>query len=272
VARVLEMVQLPGYERRYPRQLSGGQQQRVALARAVVFEPPVLLMDEPLGALDKKLREHMQSELKQIQRRLGVTVIYVTHDQEEALTLSDRVAVMRDGCIEQVGTPAELYEEPVNVFVADFLGESNFLTGTVRAADTDMVEVAGPAGAFRAARRGAPQPGSPVVASVRPERLTLLAPGEPAPAGANAWPGRIAETIYVGDATRYRVRVGPDEAGLTLTVKAQNRGGVGIGAVGDAVQVVWSPADTRLLADEASPDGLVAAGAAEPPVAASLAD
>jgi ABC-type Fe3+/spermidine/putrescine transport system ATPase subunit len=131
VAEALALVRLEGYERRLPRQLSGGEQQRVALARALVFRPRVLLMDEPLGALDKNLRSHMQIELKRIQRHLHVTVVYVTHDQEEALTMSDRVAVMRAGRIEQVGTAAELYESPVNPFVADFLGESNFLDGVV---------------------------------------------------------------------------------------------------------------------------------------------
>ena len=130
-------MRLAGYESRLPRQLSGGEQQRVALARALVFRPRVLLMDEPLGALDKKLRAHMQLELKHIQRHLHVTVIYVTHDQEEAVTMSDRVAVMRRGRIEQVGAPAELYEAPANRFVADFLGESNFL-------DAVVVEPSGP--------------------------------------------------------------------------------------------------------------------------------
>ena len=136
VGEALELVRLTGYEQRLPRQLSGGEQQRVALARALVFRPRVLLMDEPLGALDKKLRAHMQLELKHIQRHLHVTVIYVTHDQEEALTMSDRVAVMQRGRIEQVGTPAELYEAPASRFVADFLGESNFLDGVVVGAPT----------------------------------------------------------------------------------------------------------------------------------------
>src|SRR5207245_9992205 len=136
VGEALELVRLTGYERRLPRQLSGGEQQRVALARALVFQPRVLLMDEPLGALDKKLRAHMQGELKRIQRHLHVTVIYVTHDQEEALTMSDRVAVMRGGRTEQVGTPAELYEAPVSPFVADFVGESNFIEGVVLSKST----------------------------------------------------------------------------------------------------------------------------------------
>src|SRR5262249_51745955 len=135
VAEALELVRLQGYEGRLPRQLSGGEQQRVALARALVFRPRVLLMDEPLGALDKKLRTHMQLELKHIQQHLHVTVLYVTHDQEEALTMSDRVAVMRGGRIEQVGSPSELYDAPGSSFVADFLGESNFLDGVVLSAE-----------------------------------------------------------------------------------------------------------------------------------------
>ena len=128
---VLELVKLPGYEKRLPRQLSGGQQQRVALARALVFSPRVLLMDEPLGALDKKLREHMQLEIKQITQSLNITVIYVTHDQGEAMTMSDRIAVMNDGKIEQLGAPSEIYDRPKNYFVADFIGESNFIRGKV---------------------------------------------------------------------------------------------------------------------------------------------
>src|SRR5262249_45539554 len=127
IRQALEIVRLTGFEERYPRQLSGGQQQRVALARTLVFNPSVVLMDEPLGALDRKLREHMQTEIKQIQRKLGITVVYVTHDQEEALTLSDRMAVMHRGRLEQVGTPEDLYERPHSRFVADFIGESNFL-------------------------------------------------------------------------------------------------------------------------------------------------
>ncbi len=255
VARALEMVQLPGYERRYPRQLSGGQQQRVALARAVVFEPRVLLMDEPLGALDKKLRQHMQLELKHIQQRLNVTVVYVTHDQEEALTMSDRVAVMRDGRIEQVGTPGELYEEPVSAFVADFIGESNFLAG--RAADGATgggaeVEVETAEGRRFRARMPAPavdaailvRPGDAVIASVRPERIAL-APASAAAAanGRNAWTGRVVETIYVGDATKYRVAVGE----TVLTVKAQQGAAGPRPAVGDEVAVIWDAAHTRLL-------------------------
>src|SRR5262244_755813 len=173
VGEALELVRLEGYDRRLPRQLSGGEQQRVALARALVFRPRVLLMDEPLGALDKKLRAHMQIELKHIQRHLHVTVIYVTHDQEEALTMSDRVAVMRRGRIEQVGTPAELYEAPASRFVADFLGESNFVDGVVVDAEPGGHWRCRTAGGleFRGMGAAALAAGQLVTAAVRPEKL-----------------------------------------------------------------------------------------------------
>jgi putative spermidine/putrescine transport system ATP-binding protein len=246
VALALEMVRLPGYERRLPRQLSGGQQQRVALARAVVFEPRVLLMDEPLGALDKKLRERMQLELKRIHERLGTTVVYVTHDQAEALTMSDRIAVMRDGRVVQVGTPAELYEEPADAFVADFVGECNFLRGTVEAVGddghVDLVDAGGRR--FRAARRGALGPGAAALASVRPEHLEVVGGGESDPR-LNRWAGRVAEIIYLGDATKYRIEVGD----VLLTAKRAARGAGRDVRVGAAVEVCWEPAHTRLLAE-----------------------
>ncbi len=246
VAQALEMVRLPGYERRYARQLSGGQQQRVALARAVVFQPRVLLMDEPLGALDKKLREHMQLELKHIQRHLKITVIYVTHDQEEALTMSDRIAVMRDGAIVQVGTPGELYEEPVDAFVADFIGESNFLRGAITAVHEDgLVDVKHQSGLhFRAVRRGPAAPGAVALAAVRPEHLAVADGGESEPR-LNRWRGRVEEIIYAGDATKYKIAVGD----LLLTVKMQNRERRQGARIGATVDVVWDPAHTRLLGD-----------------------
>jgi len=246
VAQALEMVRLPGYERRYARQLSGGQQQRVALARAVVFQPRVLLMDEPLGALDKKLREHMQLELKHIQRHLKITVIYVTHDQEEALTMSDRIAVMRDGAIVQVGTPGELYEEPVDAFVADFIGESNFLRGAITAVSGDgLVDVQHRSGLrFRAVRRGPAAPGTVALAAVRPEHLAVADGGEAEPR-LNRWQGRVEEIIYAGDATKVKIAVGD----LLLTVKMQNRELRQGARIGETVDVVWDPAHTRLLSD-----------------------
>ncbi|MGH7070117.1 MAG: ABC transporter ATP-binding protein [Acetobacteraceae bacterium] len=250
VATALEMVKLPGYEARMPRQLSGGQQQRVALARAIVFEPRVLLMDEPLGALDKKLREHMQAEIKRIQQHLEMTVIYVTHDQQEALTMSDQIAVMHNGRLQQIGSPSALYDEPANIFVADFIGESNFVGGTATAVGDDgMVEVRHASGrVFRATGNVAVRPGMRVVASIRPERL-VLADGADVGPDVNLWTGRISEIIFLGDALRYRVAVGE----VTLTVKTHDRANGTRGAVGDEIGVRWSPADTALLGDTPDP-------------------
>ncbi|HEV8674506.1 MAG TPA: ABC transporter ATP-binding protein [Methylomirabilota bacterium] len=243
VGEALELVRLQGYDRRLPRQLSGGEQQRVALARALVFRPRVPLMDEPLGALDKKLRAHMQLELKHLQRQLHVTVVYVTHDQEEALTMSDRVAVMRGGGLEQVGAPAELYEAPANRFVADFLGESNFLDGTVvgpasgsryRVRTAGGLELQGVGAAPLAA-------GQAVTAAIRPEKL---APAEAPPAEGNVAKGVVEELIYAGDATRYRVTLGPDG---TVSMRIPNRLGTRPYAIGEPVTLGWDPAETRLF-------------------------
>jgi ABC-type Fe3+/spermidine/putrescine transport system ATPase subunit len=248
VGEALELVRLRGYDRRLPRQLSGGEQQRVALARALVFRPPVLLMDEPLGALDKKLRAHMQLELKHIQRHLHVTVIYVTHDQEEALTMSDRVAVMRHGRIEQVGTPAELYETPQSRFVADFLGESNFVDAVVARPAGDGRYLVRTRGGLdlQGVGVGPLREGQAVTVAVRPEKVSLA--DEPAgrePSGlANTCKGSVEESIYVGDATRHRVAVGTDGV---VTVKVQNRlAGRGY-RTGEAVLLSWDPAETRLF-------------------------
>jgi ABC-type Fe3+/spermidine/putrescine transport system ATPase subunit len=248
VGDALELVRLTGYERRLPRQLSGGEQQRVALARALVFRPRVLLMDEPLGALDKKLRTHMQLELKHIQQRLHVTVLYVTHDQEEALTMSDRVAVMHDGRIEQVGSPAELYDQPASRFVADFLGESNFLDAVAVSAEGDGRWRCRAAGGLEfAGVAAAPlQAGQPVTAAVRPEKLVQAedAGATAWGAGANACKGLVEEAIYVGDFTRYRVGLGPDGA---VVIKVANRVGARPPITGAAVALAWSPEDTRLF-------------------------
>ena len=248
VGDALELVQLVGYDRRLPRQLSGGEQQRVALARALVFRPRVLLMDEPLGALDKKLRAHMQLELKRIQRHLHVTVVYVTHDQEEALTMSDRVAVMQRGRIEQVGTPAELYEAPASRFVADFLGESNFVDGVVVGAPAaGRWLVRAPGGLeFRGVGAAPLRAGQAVTAAVRPEKLVPMeSPAELGEAGTvNTCKGTVGEAIYVGDATRYRVALGADG---TLTVKVPNRLGLRQLPEGETVTLAWSPDETRLF-------------------------
>jgi spermidine/putrescine ABC transporter ATP-binding subunit len=247
VGEMLELVRLQGYEARLPRQLSGGEQQRVALARALVFRPRVLLMDEPLGALDKKLRAHMQLELKHIQRQLHVTVIYVTHDQEEALTMSDRVAVMQRGRIEQVGTPAELYEAPASRFVADFLGESNFVDGVVVRSAAKERWVVRSAGGLELRGVGAVPlvPGQLVTAAVRPEKLVPTEGAAGAGDALNACKGTVEEAIYVGDTTRYRVALGVDGV---MTVKVPNRLGLRQHAEGESVTLAWSPEETRIFA------------------------
>jgi len=253
VGEALELVRLTGYERRLPRQLSGGEQQRVALARALVFRPRVLLMDEPLGALDKKLRAHMQLELKHIQQHLHVTVLYVTHDQEEALTMSDRVAVMQGGRIEQVGSPAELYDTPASRFVADFIGDSNFLDSIAVSAERDGRWRCRAAGGLEFIGVGAEplQAGQPITAAVRPEKLVPAGDDGAAALGpgANTCKGVVEEAIYVGDVTRYRVGLGADG---TLTIKVPNRFAGRPLAAGTAIALAWSPDDTRLFPREAA--------------------
>ncbi|PAV48203.1 spermidine/putrescine ABC transporter ATP-binding protein [Pseudomonas sp. HAR-UPW-AIA-41] len=205
VKRSLAMVQLDKFRHRYPGQLSGGQQQRVALARALVFEPQLVLMDEPLGALDKQLREHMQMEIKHIHERLGVTVVYVTHDQGEALTMSDRVAVFHQGEIQQIAPPRDLYEAPSNTFVAHFIGENNRLPGTLVSRDGERCSVKLARGEnvqALAVKVGAS--GEPVSLSIRPERVRLNAASEHC---ANRFSGRVAEFIYLGDHVRIRMEV-----------------------------------------------------------------
>jgi spermidine/putrescine transport system ATP-binding protein len=255
VTEALELVRLAGYEKRRTWEMSGGQQQRVALARALVNRPTVLLLDEPLGALDLKLRKEMQLELKALQREVGITFVYVTHDQEEALTMSDVIVVMRDGLIQQKGDPTELYERPVNRFVADFIGTSNFLEATVSEADTaaGSVTVRGKDGLVLrgrttdADRRLAV--GDVVTVAMRPERLDVLAmdAGDP-PAGSMQVTGRIHQGTYLGEQTEYRVRT--QEAG-ELIVKHQNVAGAG-GALGvgpgDQVIVRWHEDANLILA------------------------
>jgi len=205
VKRALAMVQLDKYGARYPGQLSGGQQQRVALARALVFEPQLVLMDEPLGALDKQLREQMQIEIKHLHQRLGVTVVYVTHDQGEALTMSDRVAVFHQGEIQQIDSPQGLYEHPKNTFVANFIGENNRLSGTMISRDGDRCEVALPTGErVRALAIHDAAPGQAVSLSIRPERIQLN--GHSADSH-NRFSGRVQEFIYLGDHVRIRMEV-----------------------------------------------------------------
>ncbi|MEZ5450868.1 MAG: ABC transporter ATP-binding protein [Thiolinea sp.] len=240
VSAALDMVQMGEFGNRRPAQLSGGQQQRIALARALVFEPQVVLMDEPLGALDKQLREHMQYEIKHLHERLGVTVVYVTHDQSEALTMSDRIAVFNDGVVQQLAAPADLYERPDNAFVAQFIGENNQLMGTVKAINDGIatVELAGGhmAEALAVNCGGA---GQPTLCSIRPERVRL---GDKA--GEHAAEGRVQELIYLGDHIRCRMAVHGSEE---FIVKVPNAGDGGMLAVGQTIRVGWDKQDCRAL-------------------------
>jgi putative spermidine/putrescine transport system ATP-binding protein/spermidine/putrescine transport system ATP-binding protein len=238
VKRVLDLVRLSGLEERRPKQLSGGQQQRVALARAIVINPDVLLLDEPLSALDRRLRQEMQVELRRIQRESGLTTIFVTHDQEEALTLSDRVAILDNGRIVQEGAPSEIYERPRTRFSASFLGDANFLTGSV-------VDGAVRVGAFTIRTTDIlPASGSTVTLAVRPEKLVLHAPG--ALLGVdNRITARIRAVIYAGAASTYLLD-GPD--GMDLKAFAQNRA-LTHAAIGDEVLLGWAAEHTILVAD-----------------------
>jgi spermidine/putrescine transport system ATP-binding protein len=229
VASVLAKVGLAGYEERKPRQLSGGQQQRVALARALVNSPRVLLLDEPLGALDLKLRKQMQLELKAIQHEFGITFVHVTHDQEEAMTMADRIAVMNGGRIEQLGTPSELYERPATAFVAGFLGASNLLHGSVAGSDTVRLDGGGE---IRVPAEALHDRSGRVAAGVRPEKIRLGADG------INRIDGRVVESAYVGVATQYVV----ETAHGRLQVYVQNvEPGARSAAAGDGVTLSFSP-------------------------------
>ena len=244
-AEALELVKLPGYEGRFPRQLSGGQQQRIAVARALVFNPRVLLMDEPLGALDKQLRESLQLEIKQLHDQLGVTIIYVTHDQQEALVMSDRIAVMNEGKIEQIGTPTGLYDTPRTRFVASFIGESNFFEGRLIQGDErgSVVTIEG-AGTLRAPGLVDLPVGGAATVTVRPEKIVFADGSTPSEGEMNQLDGIVESVIFVGEMRRYQVRVGNGES---LVLKRQNRSGIRQYDRGDAVRVAWHVADTRLV-------------------------
>ena len=220
VAETLALVELEGREKRKPRQLSGGQQQRVALARALVNRPRALLLDEPLGALDLKLRQAMQLELKRIQREVGITFVYVTHDQEEALTMSDRLVVMNAGRIEQLGSPRELYEHPATRFVANFIGTSNILTGRLeRRGDTWALAGLGPDERVLVADAGDAQEGQDVELAVRPEKVVLRAEQDPPPPDRTALRATVNEIVYLGTSTQYRTVT---DGGTAIAVYRQN--------------------------------------------------
>jgi len=252
VASALQLVRLERFAQRYARELSGGQQQRVAIARAIVFHPSVVLMDEPLGALDKNLRYQMQVEIKDIQRRLGMTVVYVTHDQEEAMNMSDRIAIMNSGRIEQVGRPADIYENPATAFIARFLGEANLIEGRVVAVDGTVATLrAGETLSFRARCALPVAAGGSGQLFVRPERVALTAgAGDAAPSARpvgdwNVASGRIAQTSFLGNILRYLVQL--DGTAIMLTVDVQNASAAALLPAGAAVTVAWRVADSVLL-------------------------
>jgi spermidine/putrescine transport system ATP-binding protein len=243
VTEACAMVQLEGFEKRKPNMLSGGQQQRVALARALVKRPKVLLLDEPLGALDLKLRKEMQLELKSLQHEVGITFVYVTHDQEEALTMSDRIAVMNEGKVQQVADPATLYELPKNRFVANFIGQTNVFSGTVESASADRVTLRTRAGSSIEAV--APEgeiveAGSEAHAAVRPEKVRFGGEGD------NVVPVRIKQVVYLGVSTQY---IGELEGGGMLVLYQQNvHEGTGP-REGDEVSVTWEARNCRVLGE-----------------------
>ncbi|MFW5679508.1 MAG: ABC transporter ATP-binding protein [Pseudomonadota bacterium] len=230
VRQALRQVKLDGYEDRRPSQLSGGQQQRVALARSLVIRPPVLLCDEPLGALDRKLRQAMQVELKELQHALGPTLVFVTHDQEEALAMSDRIAVMNDGRIEQVGTPAEIYDRPRTRFVAEFIGEIDLFEGRIdggRFVLEDGRPLPAPDG-----------PGGPATLAIRPEKVKVVTTEE------GLLSGRVVEASFLGGIVRYHVAT---DDGRRLLVEESHRGNDTIRPVGMPIGVTWQPGDGVLL-------------------------
>jgi putative spermidine/putrescine transport system ATP-binding protein len=252
VDEALAQVKLAALGDRYPRELSGGQQQRIALARAVVFRPCLLLMDEPLGALDRKLREAMQLEIMRVGRELGASVLYVTHDQEEALVMSDRIAIFNKGRIEQLGSGEDLYDRPASLFVAEFIGESNIIRGRFErdggAAGWVVREpwrcLVGPGSVQRAALDG----GAAAGLVVRPERMRILAPADDAPSGASVLDGTVDEALYLGSDRKYGLRLAD---GQHVTVREQRDGSERVWTRGDTVRVAWSADDAVLLADPA---------------------
>jgi spermidine/putrescine transport system ATP-binding protein len=251
VGEMLELVALTGMDSRKPAQLSGGQQQRIALARALVNEPRVLLLDEPLGALDLKLRKQMQLELKRIQHEVGITFLYVTHDQEEAMVMSNRLAVMNGGHVEQVASPEEAYDRPATEFVAGFLGASNLLPGRLGGRSDGLVRVELDRGGsvLAAADGDTPDDASLVQVGVRPEKLRLAGMRGDVPSRTNALDGRVTLVTYIGVSHQYAVELA---GGGELTVYAQNAGGVALPQEGDAVRVLWEPEHTFIVRKETS--------------------
>ncbi|MEQ8445168.1 MAG: ABC transporter ATP-binding protein [Pelagibacterium sp.] len=246
VKRVLDIVDLPQMADRLPKELSGGQQQRVALARCAVYQPSIILMDEPLGALDKKLRDSMQLEIKHLHRALGATVLYVTHDQGEAMSMSDRVCIMRDGGIEQIGTPADLYHRPANRFVGDFLGGASFLSTTVAGQEDSHIVVKTDDGAVIRARKpsAGTAAGEPALCMVRPQHLTIAhAPDS----SRNSLPATIKESVMTGTMTEHYAALSD---GTTVSAVELTSPETQVLAHGAKVHVTWKPEDTLVFAGE----------------------
>lgn len=242
VDKILQTIQLETFAKRRPAQLSGGQQQRVALARALVFEPQLVLMDEPLGALDKQLREHMQLEIKHLHENLGLTVVFVTHDQSEALTMSDRVAVFNDGVIQQIDTPQALYEYPANSFVAQFIGENNTLMGKVQSVEGDFCQVSfGDGLGTRASKSQVLAAGDPTLLSIRPERIHLNSGSVELP---NRYKVKLHEFIYLGDHLRLRCGLAGND---NFYVKVPVSELCPSLSVGDFIDIGWRDEDVRAL-------------------------
>jgi putative spermidine/putrescine transport system ATP-binding protein len=246
VGAALDLVRLGEHAHKLPSQLSGGQQQRVALARALVFGPSLLLMDEPLGALDKSLREQMQLEIKRIQAATGVTIISVTHDQDEALAMSDRIVVMDKGRIEVVGTPLEIYQKPSNRMVAEFMKETNILQGLVTGTEAGGVKVAVGRGfdLVAAAQPGShPPPSRPVTLCLRPERIRIKSRTE----GASGWRARVRDTVYLGDVVKYHVALHDVQPAVEPVVKTLSTGASGLIDRDAAVLVSWDEGDVQII-------------------------
>ena len=238
VSQALDMVRLPGSEKKLPSQLSGGQQQRIALARAIVFEPQVLLLDEPLSALDANMREEMRVEIKKIQKETGITAIFVTHDQEEALSMSDRIVVMNAGSAEQVGTPEEVYERPATAFVADFLGKANMLSGTVSRSDGPTIVTLASGQTVNVLSPRPLAQGSAVTVVVRPQKLSVGG------ASANRLPGRVVSASYLGGSAIYEVDIG-GKANVRANAPIDGR----VLGEGEAIELGFDPDDCVLLDD-----------------------
>ncbi|MGF7054438.1 putative spermidine/putrescine transport system ATP-binding protein [Bosea sp. OAE752] len=240
VRRVLDLIHLPHVAERLPRELSGGQQQRIALARCIVYEPSIILMDEPLGALDKNLREHMQTEIKRLHVELGITILYVTHDQEEALSMSDRICLMNNARVEQIGTPAELYFKPASVFAAGFLGESNIAPAKVLSTGTETLLGSANGSTIKVAADAGHRTDAEVNWMVRPERLKLIRDGE---AHENIRHGQLLDAVFVGGFTKINVRL---DDGTTLLAK-ELTSGQPLPERGQSVTLGWSAADAIVL-------------------------